>query len=153
MLSVASDNIMKQLGYLLGSCFKGGEVLELVGDVGVGKTTLTKGIGEGLRVDDDVQSPSFTISRVYKCRDNLELHHYDLYRLSEPGVVSFELAESAENPQAVTVVEWAETVQNVLPQERIRIVIRYEPKGESRQLDIKLPGGLEYLEIVQGDLV
>ena len=108
MTSVNGETEMMAVGRVLGERFRGGEVLELVGDVGAGKTTLVKGIGQGLRVDDDVQSPSFTISRVYEARDGLELHHYDFYRLQDAGVMQYELAESISDPKAVTVVEWAE---------------------------------------------
>ena len=64
MTSVNDETQMMAIGQALGERFRGGEVVELIGDVGAGKTTLVKGIGKGLRVDDDVQSPSFTISRV-----------------------------------------------------------------------------------------
>lgn len=134
---------MKELGRKLGQRFRGGEVLELVGDVGAGKTTLTKGIGEGMRLDGDVQSPSFTISRVYDARDSLQLHHYDFYRLNDAGVMSFELAESIADPTVVTVVEWADTVQDVLPKDHVRINIAYTPSGEGRELTVVAPDYLK----------
>lgn len=146
MTSVSSENAMKELGRRLGERFRGGEVLELVGDVGAGKTTLTKGIGEGMRLDDDVQSPSFTISRVYDARDGLQLHHYDFYRLNDAGVMSFELAESIAEPGVVTVVEWADTVQDVIPKDHVRINIAYTPDGEGRELTMEAPESLDYLK-------
>lgn len=152
MLSVTTDEMMRRLGCLVGTRLRGGEVIELVGDVGAGKTTFVKGIGEGLQVDDDVQSPSFTISRVYSCRDGLELHHYDLYRLSVAGVMEYELAESLQQPHAVTVIEWAETVHNVLPEQRLVITINYQPQDEGRQVTMQLPNGFEYLSVLQGDI-
>ena len=63
MITIETDDDMKVLGRRLGEQFRGGEVIELIGDVGAGKTTLAKGIAAGLLVDEDVQSPSFTISR------------------------------------------------------------------------------------------
>lgn len=122
-------------------------MIELIGDVGAGKTTLTKGIGEGLQVDDDVQSPTFTISREYSARDGLGLHHYDFYRLNDPGVVSYELAESVADPHVVTVVEWAETVQDVLPEERITISLAHGA-NESRECNVKLAPRFAYLKEV-----
>lgn len=118
-----------RLALLLGKKLVGGEVFELVGDVGSGKTTFTKGLAEGLGVEDDVQSPSFTISRTYQGRDGLELHHYDFYRLSDPGIMRYDLAESTEQSHVVTVVEWAETVADVLPQDRTTIVIAYDEEN------------------------
>ena len=146
MTSVSDENDMKQLGRRLGERLRGGEVIELVGDVGAGKTTLVKGIGEGLLLDDDVQSPSFTISRVYEARDDLRLHHYDFYRLNDAGVMSFELAESMAEPKTVTVVEWADTVHDVLPKNHVRINIAYTPDGEGRELTMAVPEELNYLK-------
>ena len=146
MTSVNDETEMMAIGRRLGERFRGGEVLELVGDVGAGKTTLVKGIGQGLRVDDDVQSPSFTISRVYEAREGRELHHYDFYRLQDAGVMQYELAESIGNPKAVTVVEWADTVHDVLPDERVVIQLRYTPDGEGREFEMKTSENLNYLE-------
>lgn len=139
MTSVINETAMVEIGRKLGERLRGGEVIELVGDVGAGKTTLVKGIGLGLGVDEDVQSPSFTISRVYQARDNLELHHYDFYRLSDAGVMRYELAESINDPRVATVIEWADTVQQVLPDNHYRIHIRYTPDGAGRDLDIQAP--------------
>ena len=103
---------------------QGGEVVELIGDVGAGKTTLVKGIGKGLKVDDDVQSPSFTISRTYQtARPDLLLAHYDFYRLTDPGIMADELDEVIHDKGVVTIVEWAEIVDQVLPEGHIRIMI------------------------------
>ncbi len=137
---------MKALGLKIGRLLRGGEVFELVGDVGVGKTTLVKGIGEGLVVDDDVQSPSFTLSRVYAARDGLELHHYDLYRLHDAGVLGYEFSESVDDPKVITIVEWAETLGEVLPTERSVITISYTPEGEGRDVAAKMPSTYEYLK-------
>lgn len=133
----------------MGALVRGGEMIELTGDVGAGKTTFTKGLGEGLGVDDDVQSPSFTISREYEARDGLELHHYDFYRLNDPGVVKYELAESVANPKAITVVEWGETARDVLPAEHVTLSFRYTADGEARECDIEIPEKFEYLKEVR----
>jgi tRNA threonylcarbamoyladenosine biosynthesis protein TsaE len=111
-------------GELLGKNLSGGEVIELVGDMGSGKTTFVKGVARGLGVDDDVQSPSFTISRTYTARDDLELHHYDFYRLPDPGIMQHDLAESAGDSRAITIVEWAQTVADILPTDRTKLVFR-----------------------------
>jgi tRNA threonylcarbamoyladenosine biosynthesis protein TsaE len=146
MTSVIDEAAMLAIGKHLGERFRGGEVVELIGDVGAGKTTLVKGMGQGLHIDDDVQSPSFTISRVYQARDNLELHHYDFYRLEDAGVMRYELAESMANPSVITVVEWAGTVQDVLPEAHCVIKIDYTPDGNGRLLQITAPELLSYLQ-------
>lgn len=120
---VQSEAEMKSLGAKLASLFQGGEVLELVGDVGAGKTTLTKGIAAGLGVNDDVQSPSFTISRIYPARDGLQLAHYDFYRLSDAGILNDELVEVSQDPKTILVIEWAEIVNGVLPADRLSLHI------------------------------
>ena len=115
ILEVANEAEMKKIGALLSGSFKGGEVLQLVGDVGAGKTTFTKGLAMGLGIVDDVQSPSFTISRVYDARDGLQLAHYDFYRLNDAGIMTAELQEVVHDPTTVTVIEWADIVEGVLP--------------------------------------
>lgn len=118
----------------------------LASDLGGGKTTFTKGLAAGLGSLDKVVSPTFTVSRVYKCRDGLYLHHFDFYRLNEPGVVGHELAEVIGDPHAVTVIEWGDIVSGALPAERITITIERQPGGENlRCLSVSSPPGLEYV--------
>jgi tRNA threonylcarbamoyladenosine biosynthesis protein TsaE len=83
----------------------------------------------GIGSDDDVASPTFTISRIYYGKDDLSLHHFDFYRLQDPGLVAEELAEATKDPKAIVCVEWAETVRGVLPEDRITIEIK--PSSES----------------------
>jgi tRNA threonylcarbamoyladenosine biosynthesis protein TsaE len=90
-IEVKSASEMKLFGEKIGSFLRGGETIELVGDVGAGKTTLTKGIALGMGVDEDVQSPSFTISRLYTTPGGISLAHYDFYRLSDAGIMGDEL--------------------------------------------------------------
>lgn len=95
--------------------------IELIGDVGAGKTTFTKGLARGLGVQDDVQSPTFTLSRVYDARDGMRLAHYDFYRLKDAGVMAIELDEAVTDPRIVTVVEWGEIVADILPDTRLTV--------------------------------
>jgi tRNA threonylcarbamoyladenosine biosynthesis protein TsaE len=123
IIEVNSEAEMKALGSSLGALLSGGDVIELIGDVGAGKTTFTKGLATGLAVDDDVQSPSFTISRLYEARDGLQLSHYDFYRLQDAGIMVHELAEVTADSHMVTVIEWAAAVEHVLPAERLQVHI------------------------------
>lgn len=120
---IQSEKAMLDLGEKVASRLKGGELLELIGDVGAGKTTFTKGLAKGLGVKEVVQSPSFTIYARYEADKGKELHHYDFYRLADPGIVAYDLEESLKNPAAITVVEWADHVQSVLPPKHITIHI------------------------------
>lgn len=126
---------MKELAGKIARLLKGGEVLELVGDVGAGKTTFVKGLASGLFVDDEVQSPSFTISRVYEARDNLQLAHYDFYRLTDAGILADELSEVVQDLTTITVIEWADIVEGVLPSNRYTLVFT-SPSETTREVRI-----------------
>lgn len=130
---------MKMFGQTIGQILNGGEVIELIGDVGAGKTTLVKGIATGLGVDEEVQSPSFTINRVYGGRDGITLSHYDFYRLGEAGIMINDLSESINDSKTVTVIEWGEITSSVLPDDRLVINI-ISPTEDTRELTIKSNG-------------
>lgn len=138
IIEVANENETRQLGERLGRLLKGGEVIELVGDVGAGKTTFVKGLAKGLGIEDDVQSPSFTINRMYEARDGLWLAHYDFYRLNDAGIMANELAETSEDPKTITVIEWAGIVEGVLPERRLTVDF-VSPTEESRKLTLSGP--------------
>ncbi|HSD55930.1 MAG TPA: tRNA (adenosine(37)-N6)-threonylcarbamoyltransferase complex ATPase subunit type 1 TsaE [Candidatus Saccharimonadales bacterium] len=137
-----NSDFTEQLAEKIGASLKGGEVIELVSDLGGGKTTFTRGLVRGLGSTDKVASPTFTISKMYDAGD-LEVHHFDFYRLHEAGIIADELAEVAGDPRTVVVVEWADVVQHVLPDQRITIVIKQTPEG-ARQLTLTYPLELAY---------
>lgn len=114
---------MKAWASTIGTKLTGGEYIELIGDVGAGKTTFTKGLAEGLAIDEVVQSPTFTISRVYEGRDGLRLAHYDFYRLADPGIMADELSETLNDEKTITVIEWGDIVSDVRPADFLRITI------------------------------
>lgn len=118
-------------------------MIELVSDLGGGKTTFVRSLVKGMGSTDKVASPTFTISREYSAGD-LTLYHFDFYRLHEPGVVANELAEVIDDPQAVVAVEWADIVEDVLPLERL--TIRITATGENtREFNFAYPEKLAYL--------
>lgn len=137
---------MKQLGEAIGRSVSGGEVLELVGDIGAGKTTLTKGIARALGISEPVQSPTFTISRVYDSPKGLRLVHYDFYRLSEAGIMGDEIREAMDD-DSVVVVEWAGAVDDDLP--RDRLVVKITTISEEERLVEFHPGGKKSTELWQ----
>ena len=128
---INSTEEMIEFGKEIGSNVEGGSVLELIGDVGAGKTTFTKGLALGLGVLETVQSPTFTISRVYE-GDNLTLSHYDFYRLNDYGIMKMELAENLSDPQNITVVEWAGELADILPEKHLRLI--FESISEDKRL-------------------
>ena len=127
----------------IGRKLHGGEVIELVGDLGAGKTTFVRGLAKGMGSNDAVRSPSFTLGNEYKA-NKLTLHHFDFYRLQEPGLMERELAEVLEDPNAVIVIEWGGIAEAVLPPDRLTIQIK--PTGEtSRQFNFSCPNNLKHL--------
>ena len=121
---IHSETEMLEYGKKLGASLKAPAVLELLGDVGAGKTTLTRGIAEGLGIKEAITSPSFTISKEYR-GEKYRLVHYDFYRLADPGIMSEDLDEAISDPNAITIVEWGESIRNILPEDRKRIEIKY----------------------------
>lgn len=121
---IHSETEMLEYGQKLGQTVKAPIIIELLGDVGAGKTTLVRGIARGLGITADVTSPSFTLSKEYAGK-KYRLVHYDFYRLSDPGIMSEDLAESIFEPKTVTIIEWGQSVQNVLPKDHKVIEIKY----------------------------
>lgn len=108
-------------------------VIELIGDVGAGKTTFVRGLAKGLGVKDPITSPSFTISKQYALPNNKRLVHYDFYRLPDPGLMSEDLQENLTDKNTITIIEWSDSVLNLLPKDRVIINIEYNEDG-SRNL-------------------
>lgn len=132
-----------EIAALVGQKLKGGEVIELVSDLGGGKTVFVKGVAKGMGVKDLVGSPSFTLSSEYRAGD-LTLHHYDFYRLGEPGLMTNTIGEVLGRPETVVAVEWADMIDTVLPQNRLSIHIRAIDEN-SRHLKFSYPEELVYL--------
>jgi len=125
----------ERLGELLGRQLGGGEVIELRSDLGGGKTTFVRGLVKGAGSRDRVSSPTFTLSRVYKAKD-FEIHHFDFYRLNDAGILADQLSESISDG-SVVVVEWADIVGKVLPDDRLAIQFALTPTGsEERRITI-----------------
>lgn len=132
------------LGERLGQNLKGGEVFELQSDLGGGKTTFVRGLAKGFGSPDPVASPSFTISYVYSRPDKKQLHHFDFYRLQDPGVVAAELAEVEGDTDVVVAVEWSEIVKDILPDSRVVVGIKAS-SDTARKITFQYPDSLAYL--------
>lgn len=104
-------------------------VIELIGDVGAGKTTFTRGLATGLGIKEPITSPSFTISKAYAIPSGGRLIHYDFYRLSDPGLMTEDLSENLRNPDNIIVIEWGESIADLLPDDHIKLNISYNDDG------------------------
>lgn len=142
IVSKSPDETLK-LAFAVGRKLRGGETVELASDLGGGKTMFVRGLAEGIGSHDAVRSPSFTLSNEYRTK-NLTLYHFDFYRLKEPGIMRDELAEALADPAAIVAVEWADLVEDVLPEKRLRIAIKVTGE-ESRELIFTYPESLAYL--------
>jgi tRNA threonylcarbamoyladenosine biosynthesis protein TsaE len=103
-----------EIGRRLAEELKAGDVLALHGELGSGKTCLVKGIALGLGVTQDVTSPTYTLIHEYQ-GGRLSLCHADLYRLDSPGQALAIGIEDCLQPDGVTVIEWAEKIEALLP--------------------------------------
>jgi len=122
---------------------RGGEVFELVSDLGGGKTAFVRGMAEGISTNDEVSSPSFTINNTY-IGSTLTLEHFDFYRLSEAGVVASELQEDIYSPNTIVVVEWGDIVHDILPPTTIRVRITPN-EADERYFTFTYSPNFEYL--------
>ncbi len=138
-----SSEQTQHLAEALGRNLRGGEVIELVSDLGGGKTTFTRGLTRGAGSTDRVRSPTFTLSSEYKT-PRFTIAHFDFYRLGEAGIVGDELAEVVGDPEYVVVVEWGGIVHDVLPENRLTLHLA-QSGGDSRVLSFDYPPDLAYL--------
>ena len=125
---IKSENEMLKFGEKFVKDLAFPAVIQLIGDVGAGKTTFTRGLAKGLGVSEPVTSPSFVISKRYAGK-KVDLIHYDFYRLDDPGIMAEDLADSLSEENAVVVVEWGGDVEGLLPENHIKIEIKLLDDG------------------------
>lgn len=129
-LLMKNEEDTRKFGLSLAAELMPGDVVGLVGDLGTGKTTLTKYIAEGLGIDEYISSPTFNIVKEYRS-GRLPLFHFDAYRLGSGEELLDIGAEEYFYGDGVCVVEWADIVSDVLPEETKMICIDYgEKEGE-----------------------
>lgn len=118
------------LGRTLGSLLREGDVLVLTGDLGAGKTQLTKGIARGMGILGDVTSPTFTIEMVYE-GERMPLYHFDLYRLVDAGELEDIGLYDILGGDGPCVIEWGERFVDEIGSERVDVLIsRLDGEGE-----------------------
>lgn len=118
-------------GLALAKRLKAGDIIAMTGNLGAGKTTLTKSIAAGLGIEEMVNSPTFTIVQEYR-GGRLPLYHFDVYRVSDPDEL-FEIGyEDYFFGDGVCVVEWANQIEELMPEYTIWIDISYGKQEEER---------------------
>lgn len=110
-----SDHATEALGRRLAPLLAPGTVVALQGELGTGKTVLTRGIARGLGITEPLTSPTFTIAQEYQWREHHWLFHLDMYRIdSEEEALAFGIEEYLFAPDGITVIEWPERIQGLL---------------------------------------
>ena len=110
-------------GIELGKKALPGQVICLDGDLGTGKTVLTKGIAAGLGIDEPVVSPTFTIVQIYE-QGRIPLYHFDVYRIDDPDEMEEIGYREYFYGNGLTIIEWSELIEDILPKDAMRIRIR-----------------------------
>ena len=124
-----------ELGKNLGEQAKAGQIFCLNGDLGVGKTVFTQGFAKGLGIEENVNSPTFTIIQVYE-EGRIPLYHFDVYRIGDPEEM-YEIGyEEYFFGEGVCLIEWSKLLEELIPEEAINI-----------EIDKNLEKGLDYRKI------
>jgi len=129
-----NEDELMAYGYRLGRKLQAGDVLVLTGNLGAGKTTLTKGIAKGLDIDQMIKSPTYTIVREYEGR--LPLYHLDVYRIgNDPDSIDL---DDFLYGDGVAVIEWGELLEEDLLGDYLEIIIT--PSGDGRDIELQTNG-------------
>lgn len=134
-----------ELGKNLGEQAKAGQIFCLNGDLGVGKTVFTQGFAKGLGIEENVNSPTFTIIQVYE-EGRIPLYHFDVYRIGSSDEMYDIGYEEYINGEGVCIIEWANLIEDILPDEYLHIELKY--KDMSREMILN-PVGEKYEKIVE----
>lgn len=145
-LTLTNRDATIALGKKIGQQLVAGDVLVLDGDLGAGKTTFTKGLAAGLEIPDIIKSPTFTIIHEYQ-DGRLPLYHMDAYRLENGGAEDLGLEEYFDG-DGVSVVEWAEFVEDELPTDFLAIHFKRTGDDNTRILEFE-PHGQHFDQIVK----
>lgn len=127
-----------ELGKKLGTEAKPGQIYALLGDLGVGKTILTKGFAEGIGITEPVSSPTFTIVQVYE-EGRMPFYHFDVYRIGDIEEMDEIGYEDCFYGEGVCLVEWANLIEEIMPENTIWITIEKDlEKGfDYRRIEVK----------------
>ena len=140
---------MQQLGLRLGALLQPGDLVSLNGELGAGKTTLTKSIGEGAGVQGNISSPTFLIARTHPTNSGTNFVHIDAYRLSEPR----ELDDlDIDYPNSISVIEWGRGFTDGLATSIVEIQIERFLESEERKLTISGHGRFSNISELLGDV-
>lgn len=124
-------------------------VICLHGDLGSGKTVFTKGFARALEIDEEITSPTFNIIKEYTSGE-MPLYHMDVYRLD--GKVEDLGIEEYYTKKGITIIEWADMIQDYLPKNRLDIKIKNSGEDENKRIIVITPYGRKYEELCEAVL-
>ncbi|MCG8541892.1 MAG: tRNA (adenosine(37)-N6)-threonylcarbamoyltransferase complex ATPase subunit type 1 TsaE [Clostridia bacterium] len=139
----------QEIGYRLGKLVEKGDIICLTGDLGAGKTTLTKSIAKGLEVKGDVTSPTFNIIKEYTGR--LPVYHFDLYRIAHVDEMYDIGYEEYFYGSGVCIIEWASQIRELIPEEHLWIEIKLGDTIDSREFYMR--GTTKHYERIVEELI
>ncbi|MEG0771845.1 tRNA (adenosine(37)-N6)-threonylcarbamoyltransferase complex ATPase subunit type 1 TsaE [Clostridium sp.] len=116
----------ENLGIQLGRYTNEGDIICLIGDLGTGKTHLTKGIAKGLNIEEHITSPTFNIVNEYDGR--LKFYHFDVYRVNDPDEIAAIGFDEYIFGGGVSVIEWANYIEELIPEESVTITLEKVPE-------------------------
>lgn len=136
----------EKIGFKLGNLLKRGSIVLISGELGVGKTVLTKGIAKGMGIDDYVTSPTFMI--VNEHLGDIPLYHFDVYRIDDYTELYDIGYEEYFYGDGVCVIEWPEKIKPLIPEENIFIRMNMGDTFDERTIEI-VSNGEKYDEVVK----
>jgi tRNA threonylcarbamoyladenosine biosynthesis protein TsaE len=137
----------RSLGRRIARFLRAGDVVFLQGPLGAGKTAFAQGVGQGLKVETTVNSPTFVL--LTRHEGPLRLYHADLYRLTDPAEVD-DLALDQQAADGVLLIEWPERGIEVLPPERLLVILEPSPTDPNTRRITIVANGERYARILDG---
>ena len=144
-----SEKQTQRLGYALGACLRAGDVVLLEGEMGAGKSVLTRAAARGMGVEGPVPSPTFTILNIHE-GSALRLYHFDLYRLeSADALYEMGLEEYIPADDGASFIEWPEMAGEAMPQSALTVTLTYTEDGLARCAQLTPGGAFDESRIAQ----
>ncbi|MEG1503250.1 tRNA (adenosine(37)-N6)-threonylcarbamoyltransferase complex ATPase subunit type 1 TsaE [Enterococcus sp. 22-H-5-01] len=138
MITLVDTTATEKLGKIIGAVAKPSDNLVLTGDLGAGKTTLTKGIALGMEIDQMIKSPTYTIIREYQ-QGRMPLYHMDVYRI-ESGADDLGLDDYFEG-EGLSVIEWGQQLGEFLPEDYLELILSKDDQDETmRRVELLAQG-------------
>ena len=146
VIEVWSEKETREIGEKLGEQAESGQVYALIGDLGTGKTVFSQGFAKGLGIEELVNSPTFTIVQIYE-KGRLPFYHFDVYRIGDVEEM-YEIGyEDCFFGEGVSLVEWADYIEELLPEDCIRIRLEKDLEKDFSYRRISIENGEEHIEL------